>query len=126
MPIEDYEINTYLLARHQLTADFKKKLAVCPALKKHPCTSLGNTFALVSACVALAVHVTVDQSEASRRVVELQLHVLIMLYYAGHVNLRTFLKRKFLQRWQTVVLFRQVWAGQTLSLALKRNVTREF
>jgi hypothetical protein len=85
---------------------------------------LGNCLALICSGSMLAVTVLHTPYQQLRyRPLEIQAHVLIMVYHAYQVSgFRAFVARKAVQRWQSLILY---WSGKYRQVAPLPNITGE-
>jgi hypothetical protein len=85
---------------------------------------LGNCLALICSGSMLAVTVVHTPYQQLRyRPLEIQAHVLIMVYHAYQVSgFRAFVTRKAVQRWQSLMLY---WSGKYRQVAPLSNITGE-
>jgi hypothetical protein len=85
---------------------------------------LGNCLALICSGSMLAVTILHSPYEQLRyRPLELQAHVLIMVYHAYQVSgFRAFVRRRAVQRWQSLILY---WSGKYRQVAPLSNIAGE-
>jgi hypothetical protein len=85
---------------------------------------LGNCLALICSGSMLAVTILHSPYEQlSYRPLEIQAHVLIMVYHAYQVSgFRAFVARKAVQRWQSLILY---WSGKYRQVAPLSNIAGE-